>query len=204
MPGDRLAALKITVVGVGAIGRQVVLQLAAMGARDLQLIDFDAVELTNVTSQGFRHRDVGQHKVAAAATAATEIDPTILIEAIVDRYRPNIPTGAAIFCCVDSIAARAAIWRAIGTKSDFWTDGRMLGEVMRILTAAEDRSRQHYASTLFDQSQAQQGGCTARSTIYTASIAAGLMVHQLARWLRRLPVDADLSLNLLSGDWCAA
>ena len=204
MPGDRLAALKITVVGVGAIGRQVVLQLVAMGAKHLQLIDFDTVEITNVTSQGYRHRDVGQPKVAAAAEAGTEIDPTILIETIVARFRPSMPTGAALFCCVDSIAARAAIWRAIGTKCDFWTDGRMLGEVMRILTAADDPGREHYAATLFDQSQAQQGNCTARSTIYTASIAAGLMVHQLARWLRHLPVDADLSLNLLSGDWCGA
>ena len=42
------------------------------------------------------------------------------------------------------------------------------------------------------------GSCTAKSTIYTASIAAGLMLTQFTRWLRRLPVDSDLTLNLLS------
>jgi len=34
----------------------------------------------------------------------------------------------------------------------------------------------------------------------TASIAAGLMVHPLTRWLRDLPLDFDLSLNLLASE----
>ena len=43
VPPDRLAACRATVIGVGAIGRQVALQLAAMGVPWLQLIDFDVV-----------------------------------------------------------------------------------------------------------------------------------------------------------------
>ena len=49
----------------------------------------------------------------------------------------------------------------------------------------------------------QQGRCTARSTIYAASIAAGLMLHQFTRWLRHIATDADTTLNLLSGELCA-
>ena len=45
-------------------------------------------------------------------------------------------------------------------------------------------------------------GAHARSTIYAASIAAGLMVHQFTRWLRRMPVDRDTVLNLLAGELC--
>ena len=41
----------------------------------------------------------------------------------------------------------------------------------------------------------------ARSTIYAATIAAGMMAHQFTRWLRGLPVDRDTSLNLLAGEW---
>ena len=37
-----------TVVGVGAIGRQVALQLAAIGIPKLQLIDHDTVEPVNL------------------------------------------------------------------------------------------------------------------------------------------------------------
>lgn len=77
----------------------------------------------------------------------------------------------------------------------------MLGEVIRVLTVSDIAEREQYASTLFAQSEAQQGSCTSRSTIYAASIAAGLMVHQFARWLRTLPTDHDVALNLLAGEW---
>lgn len=62
----------------------------------------------------------------------------------------------------------------------------MLGEVMRILTVADGLGNEHYLTTLFEQSEAQLGSCTARSTIYTASIATGLMLHQFSRWLERI------------------
>ena len=62
VPAERLAKLCATVIGVGAIGRQVALQLAALGARQIQLIDFDQVEPTNVTTQGYLAQDVGNPK----------------------------------------------------------------------------------------------------------------------------------------------
>ena len=77
VPANRLADLLITVIGVGAIGRQVALQLAAVGARRLQLIDFDRVEATNVTTQGFLADDIGQLKVRATAQLIGRLDPSI-------------------------------------------------------------------------------------------------------------------------------
>ena len=41
VPPERIADCKATVIGVGAIGRQVALQLSAMGISWLQLIDHD-------------------------------------------------------------------------------------------------------------------------------------------------------------------
>ncbi len=61
--------------------------------------------------------------------------------------------------------------------------------------------REYYPKTLFAQALAQQGRCTSQSTIYAAGIAAGLMLHQFTRWLRQLPLDRDISLNLLAGEW---
>jgi sulfur carrier protein ThiS adenylyltransferase len=182
------------------VGRQVALQLAAMGARRLQLVDFDSVERTNVTTQGYLAADVGRPKVDATAEAVRGIDHTIQIELVQDRYRPRVELGEAVFCCVDSIAARRAIWRSAGPRSRFWADGRMPAEVIRVLVVADENGRDYYPTTLFPQSEAQPGRCTARSTIYAAHIAAGLMLHQFARWLRNQPVDRDTSLNLLAGE----
>jgi sulfur carrier protein ThiS adenylyltransferase len=199
-----LADLSITVIGVGAVGRQAALQLAAIGARRLQLVDFDAVDVTNVTTQGYRASDVGRLKVEAARAAVVEIDPTCEVEVVADRHRRRMRVGEAVFCCVDSISAREAIWRSAGQAARFWADGRMRGEVIRVLAACDEAGRRHYGTTLFSQDEAQAGACTAASTIYAASIAAGLMVHQFTRWLRGLPLDADASLNLLAGELCVA
>ena len=76
----------------------------------------------------------------------------------------------------------------------------MLAETIRVLVVVGDVGRQHYPQTLFAASEAEPGRCTARSTIYVATIAAALMVHQFVRWLRRQPVDPDTSLNLLASE----
>ena len=200
VPMEKLKPLTVTVIGVGAIGRQVALQLAALGVRRLQLIDFDQVEPTNITTQGYLEADLGQFKVDATARAVQAIDASLETEAIVDRFRPGLVTGEAVFVCVDSISSRSAIWRALREQRVYWCDGRMRGEVLRILTATDAISRDHYDTTLFTQDEAQTGACTSRSTIYTASIAAGLMLHQFTRWLRIIPVDFDTTINLLAGE----
>ena len=200
VPRERLQALQVSVIGVGAIGRQVALQLAALGVPQLQLIDFDQVEPTNITTQGYDHQDLGQLKVEATARRIQLLDPTITVTTITDRFRSRMEVGTVVFCCVDRISTRESIWRSLQDRCDFWCDGRMLGETLRILTASDPNSRQHYGSTLFKQSEAQAGLCTARSTIYTANIAGGLMLHQFSRWLRGMACDTDLCLNLLANE----
>jgi len=166
----------------------------------VKLIDFDQVEASNVTTQGCLATDVGRPKVEATAEAVRRIDPAIGLELVEDRFRPRHHVGEAVFCCVDSISARAAIWRSAGPRCRFWADGRMLGEVIRVLVVADEVGRDHYPTTLFRQSEAQPGLCTARGAVYAANIAAGLMLHQFARWLRHQPVDRDTSLNLLASE----
>ena len=201
VPREQLTNLTVTVIGVGAIGRQVALQLAAIGSSRLQLIDFDTVDVSNLTTQGYLACDIGQPKVLATAQAISRLDDSIQVATIQDRYRTKSEVGPAVFCCVDSISARAAIWKSISKQCQFWADGRMLGEIVRVLAASDRRGFQQYPTTLFPQAEAQLGSCTSRSTIYAASIAAGIMVHQFTRWLRGIPVDGDTTLNLLAGEY---
>jgi sulfur carrier protein ThiS adenylyltransferase len=88
------------------------------------------------------------------------------------------------------------IWRSVNGRCAFWADGRMLGEVLRVLAAASRSDQEHYATTLFAQADAQPA-----VALNAASIAAGLMVHQFTRWLRGIPVERDVMLNLLAAEW---
>ena len=87
VPRDRLADTKVTVIGVGAIGRNVAMQLAAIGVPRLQIVDFDVVDMTNVTTQGYLSADIGQPKVVATAAAIRQLDSSIAVETVQDRYQ---------------------------------------------------------------------------------------------------------------------
>ena len=200
VPQEKLAACRATVIGVGAIGRQVSLQLAAMGVPWLQLIDFDLVEPSNLASQGFLEKDLGRPKVEATADLCREINRGLEVQALPQRFRRSTQVGRVVFCCVDQIETRRQIWQAVQHRLDFFCDGRMAAEVLRVVTVADSASRRHYPTTLFAAQDAYAGSCTAKTTIFCANIAAGLMLSQFTKWLRRLPVDFDWQLNLLTAE----
>lgn len=201
VPPEKLAACRATVIGVGAVGRQVALQLTAMGIPSLQLIDFDTVEISNLASQGYLDGDLGHPKVQATAEMCLRMRADVKVETLLGRFGRSMEIGDAVFCCVDKIDVRQFIWNALKLKAiPFFVDGRMSAEVLRVITACDEPSRDHYPQTFFRAEEAYAGSCTAKTTIYCANIAAGMMVAQFAKWLRGLPVDADIQMNLLTSE----
>jgi hypothetical protein len=200
VPPERIASCKATIIGVGAIGRQVALQLAAIGIPWLQIIDHDKVEWSNLASQGYLEGDMGKPKVNATLELCWRINATCEIHILPERFRRSMEIGNVVFCCVDRIDVRRLIWESVKDKVSFFIDGRMSAEVLRVLTANNDESRNYYPTTLFNADEAFVGPCAAKTTIYCANIAAGFMVAQFTKYLRQLPVDADIQLNLLASE----
>jgi sulfur carrier protein ThiS adenylyltransferase len=200
VPRERIDECKATVIGVGAIGRQVALQLTAIGIPYLQLIDFDHVEIHNLATQGYFVNDLTKSKVDATSALCRQMSFEVTLELIQDRFKRTTPVGNCVFCCVDSITARKHIWDAVKDKVNFFVDGRMSAEVLRVITACDSKSRTYYPQTLFAHEQAHAGPCTAKSTIYCANIAAGFMLAQFTKHLRMLPVDSDIQINLLASE----
>jgi hypothetical protein len=200
VPRQRILDCKATVIGVGAIGRQVAIQLTAIGVPVLQLVDFDTVEISNLATQGYMHKDLKRPKVDVTAEFCRQINYDLQVEVVLDRFKRTTPVGNCVFCCVDKIHARKHIWNAVKDKTNFFVDGRMSAEVLRVITACDKQGRTHYPETLFTASEAHTGPCTAKSTIYCANIAAGFMLAQFTKYLRLLPVDPDIQINLLASE----
>jgi sulfur carrier protein ThiS adenylyltransferase len=205
VPPERLAACHAVVIGVGAIGHQVALQLAALGVPRLTLFDDDRVSVENLAPQGYWPEHLGGCKVMATQHVCLRINPRIQVTPIPERFKRSSArslnrSDQVVFSCVDSISTRRLIWESVRSMARLFIDGRMSAEVMRVLAAESPSLDRHYATTLFDGREAHTGSCTGRSTIYTAAIAAGLMVGQMTRWLRGLPVEADMTLNLLASE----
>ena len=206
VPPERLARCHAVVIGVGSIGRQVALQLAATGVPTMTLFDPDTVAVENLATQGFSPNDIGDAKVEAVGSACHGQCPMLELHLKPERFKKSSIRGwpraqdHCVFVCVDAIEARRLIWESVRGVASFFADGRMTAEVVRILASDCPSVDAVYPKSLFTAGEAFAGSCTAKSTIYTANIAAGLMVGQFARWLRRLRVTPDQTLNLLASE----
>ena len=198
VPRECLEQCEVTVIGVGAIGRQVALQLAAMGVPWLQLVDPDLVDESNLASQVYLEKDLGRAKVHATGEQCQQINHQLDVYELDERFKRSHQFGHIVFNCVDSIETRRLIWKAVKDQVQFYSDGRMSAEVLRVLSVHDSGSQDYYPTTLFRAEEAYTGACTAKSTIYCANVAAGLMLAQFTKYLRRLPFDHDIQFNLLS------
>src|SRR5207302_11202196 len=73
---QRLARAKVVLIGVGALGNEVLKNLALLGVGSVFLADLDRVEDSNLSrSVLFRAEDRGRPKVEAAAERAAARDP---------------------------------------------------------------------------------------------------------------------------------
>ena len=114
----KLKNSKACVLGVGGLGSVASMQLAAMGAGYLRIVDRDVVELTNLHRQHLYGVDsVGYPKVEAAAKRLQTLNPYITVEplplSINEANAEDIVKGMDVVVDgLDSMAARYAINRA--------------------------------------------------------------------------------------------
>lgn len=167
----------ITIIGAGAIGSWVTLALAKMGFENLTVYDFDSVDVENLNSQFYPRDAVGTKKVIALNKLVWDFcGHGIEIRECYDHGAfPGIVISA-----VDSMEVRKLIWdnhknKSFGTRAII--DPRMGAEqallyVMNPMDAADQAT---YEKTLYTDKDAVHEHCTAKSTIYTANMLAGLV-----------------------------
>src|SRR5258708_3150418 len=81
---SRVENAKLLVVGAGALGNEIIKNLALLGAGQVIVVDKDCVEKSNLSrSILFRQRDEGQPKARCAARGALELYPRARILPIV-------------------------------------------------------------------------------------------------------------------------
>lgn len=109
---DRLAASSVAVIGAGAIGNEVIKNLALLGVGRVDVFDFDTVELHNLTRSIFlRESDVGFEKAEVVARRAGEVDPNILVRGFAGDFWETLPLRRlvhydCVICAVDNFEAR--------------------------------------------------------------------------------------------------
>ncbi len=145
----------VLVVGAGALGNEVIKNLALMGIGNILIADFDTIEDSNLSrSVLFRSSDRGRRKVDAAAEAVKALNPDVKVKAWHGDINYEMGLGVfrhvdAIVGCLDNREARLSINRYSWAVNRPWVDGA-IQELMGIVRVFWPGQGACYECTLTD------------------------------------------------------
>ncbi|MDH5606449.1 MAG: ThiF family adenylyltransferase [Anaerolineae bacterium] len=155
---DKVLNAKVLVVGAGALGNEVVKNLALMGVGNIFILDFDKIEAANLSrSILFREHDSGRIKAEVVAARAKEINPNVKVQYLHGDVTTSLGLGIirrmdVIIGCLDNREARLAVNRYAYWMNKPWVDGaiqELLG-LARVFVPGEGAC---FECTLTDQAR---------------------------------------------------
>lgn len=128
---EKVKNSRVLVAGAGALGNEVVKNLALFGVGNIAVVDFDTIELSNLTrSVLFREEDAekGAFKAEIVAQRAMEINPQIKVLPICGDLSADVGLGLykrmdVIIGCLDSRYARYLLNTMAFRANKPWIDG---------------------------------------------------------------------------------
>lgn len=126
---ERMANANVLVIGAGALGNEVLKNLALLNLRNIFIIDFDVIEYGNLSrSILFREADCGRLKSEVAAERVKEINPHVKVRHFHGDIAFDIGLGLirrmdVVIACLDNRIARLFINRHCYKVGKTWIDG---------------------------------------------------------------------------------
>ena len=126
---QKLKQAVVMVVGAGAIGNEIVKNLALLGVGTLLVVDMDQIENSNLSrSILYREADEGRSKAATAAIKAMEINPDVHAIPLVGSVITQVGTGFfrhvdVVLGGLDNREARLTINQKCWKTGTPWIDG---------------------------------------------------------------------------------
>ena len=205
---SRLQAARVLVVGAGALGNEVLKNLALLGTGTIHIVDFDHIETSNLSrSILYRAKDAGREKAAVAAESIRALNPDVNAVPIHGNVMTEIGLGLVrdvdvVIGCLDNREARLWVNRMCWKVGTPWIDGGIqeINGVAKVfvppdgpcyecgMTETDYRLIQlRYSCPLLQQDDIQRGKVPTAPTI--ASIVGGLQVQECLKLLHDLPVN---------------
>jgi molybdopterin-synthase adenylyltransferase len=210
---ERLQAANVLVVGAGALGNEVIKNLALLGVGHVTVIDLDTVEPSNLSrSVLFRAGDGGKPKATVAAARALEINPDMAFvslqgDVITDLGLGTFADADIVIGCLDNREARLWVNRQCWKVGTPWVDAGIqeIQGVVKVFVppdsacyecAMTERDYQllnlRYSCPLLRREDIMSGKVPTAPTI--ASMIAALQVQEALKLLHGLPVEAGSAL----------
>lgn len=209
---EKIQNARIMVVGAGAIGNELVKNLALLGVGNILILDMDSIESSNLTrSVLFRRNDVGRFKAEVAAERAMEINPDVNAVGIVANIIDDVGLGVfrrmdVVLGGLDNREARLAINQSCYKVNKPWIDGaiEVLNGFVRVFVPGQGACyectmtdmdwqliNKRKSCALLTHEQIAEGKIPTTPT--SSSVIAGIQVQELLKLLhkeRNLPTLA--------------
>lgn len=98
---------EIHIIGVGATGSNIAIQLARLGINRLHIWDFDTVSAHNITNQVYDTEDISKEKTVVLKEKLLKINPRMKV--YTHKKYIDQPLKNYVFLCLDSIEQRFEI-----------------------------------------------------------------------------------------------
>ncbi len=201
-----LARSRVLVIGAGALGNEVVKNLALLGVGHVVIADMDTVELSNLSrSVLFRESDEGRPKAECAARAAREIYPGARVRGFAGNVLADLGLGwfrwaDAVIGALDNREARVFVNSACARTGRPWFDGgiEVLQGIVRGFAPPAtacyectmsrvdwDLLNQHRSCSLLARRAVAHRGTPTTPT--TASVIAAIQVQEVIKHLHGRP-----------------
>jgi len=206
---EKIGAARVLVIGAGALGNEILKNMALLGFANIVIVDMDSIEPSNLSrSILYRARDVGRRKADAAAEAVRNIFPEAKVRAITADAVHGLGLGLfgwadLVLAGLDNREARLWINRACWKMNRPWIDGAIEGinGVARVFLPGTPPCYEctlgetdwailnnRMSCNLLVLESSAEGKVATTPTI--SSVIAGVQVQEAVKWLHGLPVLA--------------
>lgn len=205
---QKLKSARVLVIGAGALGNEILKNLALLGIGQVLVVDLDNVENSNLSrSVLYRASDNGSPKAVAAARGARDIYPDQKTHALVANAVYDLGLGVyrwadVVIGGLDNREARLAINRACMRLNKPWIDGAI--EVIQGTARVFDPSGPCYECTMSETdwrllqmrrscnllSRAEMVAGKTPTTPTISSIVAGVQAQEAVKLIHGLPTLA--------------
>lgn len=180
---------RVDVIGAGATGSRIALELAKLGVSNLHVWDGDTVASHNIANQVYGISDIGRLKVEALADIITSTTHSGI------NIHPHFVDGSEsmgeiIFLLTDTMESRKLIWeRGLKYKPfiNLMIETRMGTSSGRVYTINPNLVNhvKAWEETLHSDEESLTSACgTAVSVGATSSALAGIAVWQFIKWFQ--------------------
>ena len=215
---DKVKNARVLVAGAGALGNEVVKDLSLFGVGHIYVVDFDRIDLSNLTrSVLFREEDAYNHSYKAdiVAKRAMEINPQIKVVPIVGNLFSEVGFGLyrsvdVVIGCLDSRIARYLLNRMCMRAGKTWIDGSIenLTGVLKVFSPGLNcyecgLSREEFTHIMLrtgcaDVVRNQSSAGRVATTPISASIIGAMQVQEAMKIIH-LDTDSASQFQTLQG-----